>query len=346
MHNNDTSAFNSTPIPHDYTKSLTSPVTTITLYESTPRAHSVEQTTPFTKSNNTMPDTTRFNTNVTLSSVNTSSHDFSPYTSKLTDSTTTDLYADCSLLLEGDASLSTDFPDIADSSFREIENMSLDDDLLLADDLIRNQVGAGSDDYNIKIVNERTLKDMKAVDVNYQLTFNNKFFREKKKLGEVKDILRDAFEKMINHVKKNLRPGDIMRGAIHNQKLDIPIYVPCRPMEEMDAEAMMESVVNVLNSNEDIPFDSTCRIDIGAIKHPRGGKGVKMTNIEAGSINKKSIVQIKNTDNLCLLRAALVAYCGVCRTSKDEYKRIKRMHPTLTPAEILIQFEKCPKWYY
>lgn len=163
--------------------------------------------------------------------------------------------------------------------------MSLDDDLLLADDLIRKQVGAGSDDYNIKIVNERTLKDMKAVDVNYQLTFNNKFFREKKKLGEVKDILQDAFEKMINHVKKNLRPGDIMRGAIHNQKLDIPIYVPCRPMEEMDAEAMMESVVNVLNSNEDIPFDSTCRIDIGAIKHPRGGKGVKMTNIEAGSIN-------------------------------------------------------------
>lgn len=98
MHNNDTSAFNSTPIPHDYTKSLMSPVTTITLHESTPRAHSVEQTTPFTKSNNTMPDTTRFNTNVTLSSVNTSSHDCSPYTSKLTDSTTTDLYAEVSTI--------------------------------------------------------------------------------------------------------------------------------------------------------------------------------------------------------------------------------------------------------
>lgn len=45
-----------------------------------------------------MPDTTRFNTNVTLSSVNTSSHDFSPYTSKLTDSTTTDLYAEMSTI--------------------------------------------------------------------------------------------------------------------------------------------------------------------------------------------------------------------------------------------------------
>lgn len=91
---------------------------------------------------------------------------------------------------------------------------------------------------------------------------------------------------MIEHVKKNLRPGDIMRAAIHNEKLGLPIYVPCRPMEEMNAEAMMESLVNVLNSNEDIPFDSTCRIDIGAIKYPRGGKGSKMTNIDADIIKK------------------------------------------------------------
>ena len=195
-------------------------------------------------------------------------------------------HGDRSLLIDDSTSKSMDFSDIADSSFREIENLSLDDDLRLADDLIRNQVGAGQDDYNIKLVNERTLKDMKAVDVNYQLTFNNKFFREKKKLNEVKEIVRDAFEKMIEHVKKNLRPGDIMRAAIHNEKLDLPIYVPCRPMEEMNAEAMMESLVNVLNSNEDIPFDSTCRIDIGAIKYPRGGKGSKMTNIDADIIKK------------------------------------------------------------
>lgn len=151
----------------------------------------------------------------------------------------------------------------------------------LADDLIRNQV-----DYNIMFVNERTLKDMKAADVNYQLTFNNKFFRKQNKLKEVKEILRDAFEKMIEHVKKHLRPGDIMRAAIHNEKLDLPIYVPCRPMEEMNAEAMMESLVNVLNSNEDIPFDSTCRIDIRAIKYLRGGKGLQITNIDADIIKK------------------------------------------------------------
>lgn len=41
-----------------------------------------------------------------------------------------------------------------------------------------------------------------------------------------------------------------------------------------------------------------------------------------------------------------MAFCGVCRTSNDEYRRLKNLQPSLTPAEILTQFEKCPQWYY
>lgn len=61
---------------------------------------------------------------------------------------------------------------------------------------------------------------MKAVEVNYSLTFNDNFFREKNKLKDVKDVLKNAFEKMIEHVKKDFRPGDIMRAAIYNEALD------------------------------------------------------------------------------------------------------------------------------
>lgn len=255
-------------------------------------------------------------------------------------------HRDSSLFMDASGPSSIGFSDIADSSFQDIENISLDDDLLAVLDHLGNQVGAGRDDYNIKLINEKSLKDMKAVEVNYQLTFNDKFFREKKKMKEVKDILKDAFEKMINHVKKDLRPGDIMRAAIYNESLDLPIYVPCRPMEEMDVEAMLESLVNVLNSNEDIPFDSTCHINIGAIKYPRGGRGEKKAYIDEAISIKKSIVQIKNSDNLCLVRAVLVAFSSACKTSIDEYRKIKDAHPTLSPADILIQFEKCPPWYW
>lgn len=98
---------------------------------------------------------------------------------------------------------------------------------------------------------------------------------KKKKMKEVKDIFKDVFEKMINYVKKDLWFGDIMRVVIYNEFLDLLIYVFCCLMEEMDVEVMLESLVNVLNSNEDILFDLICYINIGVIKYLWGGRGEK-----------------------------------------------------------------------
>jgi hypothetical protein len=80
-----------------------------------------------------------------------------------------------------------------------------------------------------------------------------------------------------------------MRAAIHDENLDLPVYVPCRPMEEMNAEALMERLEIVLNSNQDLPYDSTCHINIDAIKFPRGGKGTKMATLYA-AIRQKFIL--------------------------------------------------------
>lgn len=88
-------------------------------------------------------------------------------------------------------------------------------------------------------------------------------------MKEVNNLLKEAFDKMILDMKKDLRPGDIMRGVIHNDGLDLPVYIPFRPMEDMNAEAMLNCLENVLNSKEDVLFDSSCRIDVGAIKYPR-----------------------------------------------------------------------------
>lgn len=41
-----------------------------------------------------------------------------------------------------------------------------------------------------------------------------------------------------------------------------------------------------------------------------------------------------------------MAFSSACKTSEDEYKKIKSVHPTLSSAEILVQFEKCPPWYW
>ena len=112
-----------------------------------------------------------------------------------------------------------------------------------------------------------------------------------------------------------------MRAAIYNDALDVPVFVPCRPMEEMNAEAMLDILMNVLNSNEDVPFDSTTQVDVGAIKYPRGGKGNKITNITKGLHQKRSLIQIRNSDNLCLLRAVVISLASVCKTSACVFEK-------------------------
>lgn len=260
------------------------------------------------------------------------------------DITESSFHADQSLLADtGQLYDLLDF-ELLEGSFHEED--SLVRELLLnpLDETV--QIGGGQTDYNIQLVKEKTLKTMGVKEVTYELTFNDRLFRQQKKMKEVNNLLKEAFDKMILDMKKDLRPGDIMRGVIHNDGLDIPVYIPFRPMEDMNAEAMLNCLENVLNSNEDVLFDSSCRIDVGAIKYPRGGRGMKMSNLTRKSKKKLSVVEIRNLDNMCFIRATLVALASTCRVHLTQFQRLKALYPTYDTGEILIHFATCPTWYY
>lgn len=114
----------------------------------------------------------------------------------------------------------------------------------------------------------------------------------------------------------------------------------------MTTEVIMEHLISVLNSNEDVPIDSSSHIVLGAIKYPRGGKGSKLTSLHEKIAKKKSIVRIENKDNLCLVRAVLVSFASVCKTSDVKLNKCKSDHPTLGRREILLRFHKCSPGYY
>ena len=84
----------------------------------------------------------------------------------------------------------TDFPDIVDCSFHNSES-------LLAN-MPTNQLIQNGDGEKI-------------------LTQNNK-------MADAKNVRQRAFEDMLNQVKENLHSGNIMRGVIYNEHLDLPIY--------------------------------------------------------------------------------------------------------------------------
>ena len=69
---------------------------------------------------------------------------------------------------------------------------------------------------------------MGVKDVSYELTFNDRILNYNNRMVDMKNLLQEAFQKMIDRVKKDLHPSDIMRGAIYNDHLDLPIYIPFR----------------------------------------------------------------------------------------------------------------------
>lgn len=255
-------------------------------------------------------------------------------------------------LAEGDDLLdAVHFHDIAESSFHGdqslLENLDTFDLTELPgpsfarDSTVQN--GGERDDFNIRLLKEKALKTMGVKEVSYELTFNDRLFGEQNKMNEVFDLLREAFQKMIDRVKRDLRPGDIVRVAIHNEGLDLPVFVPFRPMENMNTDTLLETLTHVLNSDEDVAFDSLCRVDVGAI---RGGKGRKMSTLALKIAKKRSIVAIYNDDNICLVRATLVALAGACKLHPDEFRKCQMRQPTFTAGEMLIHFGVCPIWYY
>ena len=72
----------------------------------------------------------------------------------------------------------------------------------------------------------------------------------------------------------------------------------------------------------------------------------KFTSLHEKIAKKKSIVRIENKDNLCLVRAVLVSFASVCKTSDVELNKCKSDHPTLGRREILLRFHKCSPGYY
>lgn len=132
-----------------------------------------------------------------------------------------------------------DFEGITESSFHGDKSLLEDMDIhqfdiseLSSADLI--QVGGGKDDFDIWLVHEKALKNMGVRQVTYELTFKDRLFRQHKKMKEVLDLLREAFQRMLDHIKRELSPGDIIRVAIHNDRLHLPVFVPFHLMENMN----------------------------------------------------------------------------------------------------------------
>lgn len=217
------------------------------------------------------------------------------------------------------------------------------------------QVGGGSDassditlSYDITKVGERRFKNT-AVDQHFEVKFTDIANVKNIRISDLYASLEEMFDSMLAGVAENFRETDLIRVVIHHEDLSNPIFIPLRPLGEMSGARILEFLMNVLNSNQNLTMNTSFSVNIGIITLPAGGRGNHINNLtrkDSSLYSKRSIIEIKTDDNTCLPRAVLVTFFSQNFLSSKEWQDLIKNLPAKSIEEHVLDLKKCPYWYY
>ena len=130
------------------------------------------------------------------------------------------------------------------------------------------------------------------------------------------------FRHLLDDVTEGMAPNDKIRFILRSEQLETPISLPFMTVEELTTERVFSQIERVIQSNQEFRLNDTVIIDINHVETPEGSGKSKRTifNIRDHLKEKKSVICINNTDDLCLARALAVA---IARIENDpKYKQI------------------------
>ena len=145
------------------------------------------------------------------------------------------------------------------------------------------------------------------------------------------------FEHLLEELKEGMAPNDKIRFILRSEQLDTPISLPFMTVEQLTTERVYSQIERVIQSNQEFRLNDTVIIDINHVVAPEGSGRSKLKrttfNIRDHLKQKKSIVCINNTDDLCLARALAVA---IARIENDpKYKQICKSNRPLQRQKAL-----------
>ena len=165
-------------------------------------------------------------------------------------------------------------------------------------------------------ITNRGSKSFKG-NVIKETTFSVKF-DEKWNGLKVKNLTKDLenmFYDILDEGKKDFENQDVARIYINHPRLNHAIIVKPRSLSDMSPKVIMDSIQNVVQSEEGLCIDQEFTVELGVVRMDKGAGRRYITDTIKDIRAKKSIVQIKNDDNLCLARS--IAVC-LARCEKEE----------------------------
>ncbi len=200
-------------------------------------------------------------------------------------------------------------------------------------DVNESQYGGGSEDdgdesfYTISEVRQVKSKKFRTTAVDYSVSFN-----DLKDLDLIQEYERTQriFQRLLGDVTSGMNESDLVRFVLRSEQLDKPISLPFMSVSQLTPERVFSQIERVVQSHQDFRLDESVIVDIVHVEMPRGSGKRKRDNIDLESylVSKRSIVRIRNKDDLCLARALVVAIANV-----DKDKRYKLLADHRKPTQ-------------
>ena len=121
-------------------------------------------------------------------------------------------------------------------------------------------------------------------------------------------------------------PQDQVRFVLQSNRLDKPIHFPFMAADRLTTERFLAEFERVIQSSQEFRLNDTVEINLIHASMPTGGKRSKRSevNLEKYLEKKRSIIRMRNEDDLCMARALVVAKAKLDHDPRDRQIRDHR----------------------
>jgi len=112
---------------------------------------------------------------------------------------------------------------------------------------------------------------------------------------------------LLDRVLRDYEPQDKVRLRFASSGLKSEIWTPLIAKSQLTVHALMLDVERVITSNESFRLDETFELSTQVVKIPYGAAATNVPALLQRKLtNKRSIIQVKNDDQICLARALVI----------------------------------------
>jgi hypothetical protein len=210
---------------------------------------------------------------------------------------------------------------VLDNQLKSQNGEGNDDDSNSSQSPNKRQKMSQDADNDAYLINLRESKQFNngVIDHIFDVKFNEKW--QGADLTDILGELNSMFEELMDKAREGRAPNDLVRIVIHHNDLyGGPIIVPLRPWQEMAVADIMNTIERVQNSRQTLVIDDSFQITVSSIELPKGGhNAIPITSTKGyknSIFHKRSFIEIKNKDNMCMSRAIIMAWANQIKTDE------------------------------